>query len=214
MTARILMTFLTLTIIGCGQRTTPAKVSIGVGDITCTISSDSLFYQKGHAPKIKVKIKNNTENVIRLVKSLDGSGQRMRFPLVYFKIEKIGDTSYKVERYARCGNMNGLDTADFVTVNPGDIFNPYSLNQNGPFADYKINDGNNFIKTGKYKITFYYSTNEQDFKKWMGDSWYEEIDRRTGKPWKENFYYKRLHELFETVPQVDIVSNDLVVEIK
>ena len=162
-TTRILLTFLTLTIIACGQRTTPAKVSIAVSDIACSISSDSSSYQKGHAPKITVEMKNNSESSIQLVKSLDGSAERMRSPFAYFKIEKIGDTSYKVERYPRCGNINGLDTTDFVTVNPGEIFNPYYPSKGGIFSDHKINDGTNFIKTGKYKITFHYSTNEPDF---------------------------------------------------
>ncbi|MDO9187078.1 MAG: hypothetical protein Q7W13_13775 [Bacteroidia bacterium] len=187
--------------------------------VVCFIKSDKATYKKGELPIIKVEIKNNTDSTIQLVKTLDYSAFKVRFPPAYFKIEKIADTSYKIITYEReCGNYDGIDSADFVEVKKGETFDPFS-NQTPVYSDFKMKDKRNFAKKGKYKINFYYSTNETNFKKWMGDAYAGQvrnwIDRKTGEAVPEReIEYSKLLKLFSKVPKLDIVSNEIVIEIK
>lgn len=74
-------------------------------------------------------------------------------------------------------------------------------------------------KKGKYKITFYYSTNEPGFKYWMGDPYAGQrrywFDSKTGEilqQYKDE--YQTLLSLFSKVPQLDLISNELLIEVK
>ena len=185
-----------------------------IDNITCLIESDNEVYKVGQVPNIIVKITNNSDSTILLVNSLDGSSHKMRFPHSFFKIEKLDDTTYKTKSYGRCGNMNSLQPSDFTEVKSGETFNPYSPDKK-TFSDYKIKDPSNFIKAGKYKITYYYSTNELDFKKWLGDGSFDYVDQKTGQlKTLDNEESRNLFSLFSKVPKVDIVSNTLTIDIK
>jgi len=187
-------------------------------NLSCTIIAEKSIIKKGQAPKITVEIKNNTDSTILLVKTLDASNMQWRFPYVYFRIERLGDKSYKMEDFERCGNFDEIDSADFVEVKRGETFDPYK-NQSQVYADHRVSNPCNYAKKGKYKITFYYSTNQQDFKQWMGDRYAGQVrkwfDGKTGKikPEKEA-EYNRLLELFKYVPKIDLVSNELIIEVK
>lgn len=191
--------------------------------LSCSIKSDKLIYKarkikKGKVPIITVEIKNNTDSIVNLVKTLDGSNRRIRFPYAYFKIEIINDTAYRTQDYSYCGNYDGIDTNDFVKVLPGKTFSSYD-NQTPVYADYTIYDRKNYVKKGKYKITFYYSTNEPDFKKWMGDPYAGQrkgwFDRKTGKVLPEyKDKYSDLILLFNKVPKMELISNELIIEVK
>jgi hypothetical protein len=183
--------------------------------LTCTIKPDKAVYKKGEVPRISIAIKNNTDSTIQLVKTMDGSEARWRYPYAYFKIELIGDTSYHVQPMIRCGNYDGIDSADFVQVKPGGSFDPYK-NQTSVYHDYTISDKRNFERKGKYKITFYYSTNEPDFKKWVGrsDQSWSLYDRSGNVNADKKAEYEKLLQLFAKVPLAELVSNELIIEIK
>ena len=165
-------------------------------------------------PSITVSIKNNTDSTIQLVKALDGSNVRWRFPYAYFKIEKISDTTYKARWYKRCGNYDAIKSADFIKIESGSSFNPYT--PGSVYSDYTISDKRNFEREGKYRITFYYSTNETDFKKWLGDyngvNFY--FDNKIVLKSERKEEYQKLLDLFTKVPKMDIVSNELIIEIE
>lgn len=161
--------------------------------------------------KLKVEIKNNTDSTIQIVKILDGSDYSRRYPYAYFKVEKIGDTTYRQHKHSVCGNKDCINLTDFVELKSSDSCDIY--NQSLPY-DVTFTDANNF-KKGKYKIIFYYSTNEYDFKRWMGDSswmWLDKTTKKLKEDRKEE--YEKLLALFAKVPKVSIVSNELIIEIK
>lgn len=185
--------------------------------LSCIIKSDKTIYKKRETPKITLEIKNNSDSTIYLVKILDGSYRKTRFPYSYYKIEKLADTSYKARQIIGCGNEDGIDLTDFVEVKPNEKFDPYK-DMSPPYTNIlmEVNDPANFEKKGKYKITYFYSTNQTEFKKWMGfdmnRSWFDWQTKEI-KPDKKETYNKLLL-LFEKVPKVDLVSNDIIIEIK
>ena len=199
------ITFLYLTVFSFGQSE----------NITCTIKSDKATYKTGDTPKIIIEIKNNTDSSFYLVKVLDASYRQSRYPYSYFTIEKVNDTTYKTRQVIGCGNEDGIDTADFVMVKPSETFDPYK-NQTIVYWDPVIWDPRNFEEKGKYKITYYYSTNEMDFKKWMGwdmnSSWFDWQTKEIKPKLKDT--YERLINYFEKLPKVDLVSNEIVIKIK
>jgi hypothetical protein len=183
--------------------------------LSCVIKSGKTTYKKGEVPHISIEIKNNTDSTIQLVKTLDGSEVRWRYPYAYFKIEMVNDTSYHPALVLRCGNYDGIDSDDFVEVKPGGSFDPYK-NQTSVYYDYAISDKRNFERKGKYKITFYYSTNEPDFKKWIGnsDQSWRLYDRSGNVIASKKPEYDQMVKLFSKVPKVELVSNELIIEIK
>jgi len=180
------------------------------GQFNCVLTPDKESYNLGETPNITVEIKNNSKKPAYLVRALDGSECKWRFPYAYFTISKIGDTSYKTRSYGRCGNMDEINSRDFVEVKPRASFNPYrqtSPNSDGEniYAyDFKLKDKNNFLEPGKYLITFFYSTMETDFSKWRG--------RLAGALKDEE--YKKMVSLFSKVVHQEIRSNALTLEIK
>ena len=185
-----------------------------VNTISCRIVSDQTVYKVGQVPKINVELLNQTDSSIYLVNSLEGSCDKSRFPHSYFKIEKLGDGKYRTRIHGKCGNMGDLQVENFSKIKHGGVFNPYlPLDNSSP--DYKINDRDNFVGKGKYKITYYYSTNELDFKKWLGDDNWGYIDQSTGDVKAIlSDDGRELIDLFKKVPKFDIESNTLTIEIK
>lgn len=183
--------------------------------LPCSIKTNKTIYKKGEVPSISVEIKNNTDSTIRLVKALDKSRIQKRFPYAYFKIEMVSDTSYKMRTYGECGNWDNIDSTDFIEVKPNETFDPYKY-QSPVYYDYAIKDPRNFEKTGKYKITFYYSTNESHIAEWLGDhqskNWFD-WNKHIYLPGKEREFNK-LIALLKLVPKVELVSNELIIEIK
>jgi hypothetical protein len=181
--------------------------------LSCKIKADKKIYKQGEVPKFTVEIKNSTDTSIYLVNALDGSHRKSRFPYSYFKVEKVADTSYKINLIVGCGNEDGIQMIDFVEVKPGEIFNPYNLPH---YFVTNISDDKNFERKGKYKITYYYSTNEPDFKKWIGfDANFKWFDWETKEIMPDiKDYYQKLLIQFAKVLKADLVSNTITIEIK
>lgn len=173
--------------------------------IFCTLTSEKTVYCLGELPKISVNIKNATDSVIELVKSLDGSTFNLRYPYAYFKIENMTDSLQEHKSLELCGNTNPIRLTDFVKVMQGDSFDPLKDSFD------KLYPGN-FPKRGKYKVTFYYSTNECDLLKWMGDEGYDYSKNEIAAPKKAA--YEQLLRLFAKVPRVELISNTLIITIK
>ena len=159
----------------------------------CVISSLKKTYSIGETPQITVSIKNKTKKDVYLIGSLDGSEEKWRSPLCYFEIDSPGKR--KAPTVGRCGNMNSLKETDFVWVKSGETFNPY---QEGFFSSYEIARVENFQKTGRYKITFFYSIKSVDMATYFGD------DNGASK--------KAIKKLFAQVPHFELKSNTIEIE--
>lgn len=162
-------------------------------DFSCNISSSKDTYKLGEYPDIAISITNKSNTAVNLIGSLDGSEGKRRYPYCYFIIEK--PRTQKQELRAICGNMNSLDANDFVLVKKGERFNPYEGQQF--FGAYEITSQENFKIPGIYKINFHYSTASTKIEEYMGD----------GKA------DKTISNLFKTVPNIDLKSNTIEIEI-
>lgn len=207
---RLLIIFL-LTSLQLPGQDVPVKTGVNTTQYVCTISSDKSIYYPGEAPGVTVEIKNNSNEKAYLVRALDGSDIKRRFPYACFTITKVGDTAYATKMYGRCGNIDPITVEDFVEVKPGASFNPFKrtipyTDRENIFAyDIKLIDTANFSNPGKYVITFFYSTMENDFTKWSGH-------------YRANMFYKDYKQMevlfFRDVPRISLVSNKLIIEVK
>lgn len=184
--------------------------------LSCLIQSDKLVYLakdiKAHKyPNITITFKNNSDSIIYIVSGLDGSNQAKRFPFAYFNIHLLGDTSRR-DNSGGCGNYSDLDSNAFIRLRPGQTVTP-------EFFDHLLYNQKTFTRKGKYLISFYYSTNEPNIKKWMGDPFLGQqnkwFDRQTGNILPEyKDKYESLLILFNKVPKTELTSNELTIEIK
>ncbi|HLC73280.1 MAG TPA: hypothetical protein VJH20_01440 [Candidatus Nanoarchaeia archaeon] len=114
-----------------------------------------------NCPRIDANIYNRSNKSIWLVRVLDGSEVRWRFPYCYFEV--FDSKGNKVNKFGggRCGNMNAIRRSDYVLVQPNEGFNPYY----GPFrlADFDV------IRPDRYKALFTYSTSSANDTDWLGD---------------------------------------------
>jgi hypothetical protein len=167
-------------------------------DFECRLIVNKTVFKVGEMPEFKVEIKNLTSNDVYLIGSLDASEEKWRMPHSYFTIEKPFKESNSL--IGRCGNMNTLRPEDFKLVKPNEVFDPYTnIDDYGYFSSFKISNPENFSKPGKYKIQFHYSTKSNDIKDFMGD------DYQTDK--------KKLKDLLERVPKIELSSNVIEIEI-
>jgi hypothetical protein len=135
---------------------------LDTNDIECEIRPGKRKFRVGDSAGFTVRIHNRAPLPLWLVRSLDGSTDRARFPHVILEIAGPAG-GYHVPAYIGCGNINALREVDFVLVYPGEPFDPF---EKGPLP-YSLRSGR-FIKPGKYVATFRYSTNEPDVRKWLG----------------------------------------------
>ncbi|PKV48852.1 hypothetical protein ATE84_0866 [Aquimarina sp. MAR_2010_214] len=163
----------------------------------CSIKTTKKVYRIGETPEITVSITNNSSNDVYLIGSLDASEEKWRSPYCYYTIKK--PTNKALPILGRCGNMNSLRKDDFKLVKSGELFNPYqSIDGYGFFSSYEIERKENFQSPGKYKITFHYSTKSTKLNDYLGDG-----DENT-----------ELIELFSMVPNIQLESNTIEIEIK
>jgi hypothetical protein len=163
--------------------------------LECVITSGRTTYEVGDIPELTFRIINRSTKEVMLVGSLDGSGEGMRYPHCRVEInDKAGEPV--TARYGRCGNMNSLRVADFVIVPPGQAFDPFG---EGFFPPALLSPGYFPVKDpGLYSVRFHYSTSDrvQDY---FGD---ERMEGLQSAPLE-------IQLLFERVPKVDLVSNEL-----
>ncbi len=190
--------------------------------LSCLIRTDKEIYQTkdiiAHKyPIITIAIKNNTDSTINIVTGLDGSSSRQRFPYAFFNIQLLGDTAQQ-DRKGYCGNYDGIHTDAFIKIDAQQTL-VSDTKENILFYDHFLYDKNTFQRKGKYKISFYYSTNETNFKKWMGDKYigqqYKWFDSQTGNVLPEyKDEYNELVVLFSKVPKTELTSNEITIEVK
>lgn len=160
-------------------------------ELRCGIEAETTRMKVGQTPDIRVSIKNEGEDTVKLVGSLDASDCRWRFPHCYFEIE--GPEGYKPPSIGRCGNMNTLRKEDFVDLESGHSFDPYqSIDGHGFFGCFQLSE-QTFTMPGEYKITFVYSTKSNKLEEWMGDP----FPKRS----------EEVSELWREVPQLELRSN-------
>ena len=167
-------------------------------EFECLINTSKTVYKVGEIPDLQVSIINKIGKEVYLIENLDGSEIKWRMPYCYYRIKKPKRDS--IGPAARCGNMNSIRKEDFKLIKSGEKFNPY-----GQISEYnkafELTRQGNFRNTGKYQITFFYSTKSNDLTDFVGDGIY-------GKEKIE------IAKLFKLLPSIELTSNTLEIEIK
>ena len=140
------------------------------GDIVCELSSLKDRYRVGDQPEISARIINGAEKPIYLVKALDGSDRKARFPHVYYTVSGV-EGGLSDTLFGGCGVLNPLQTEDFISLEPGSGFDLYKQTDYHRF--YRFSESgrsvhSRFAKPGKYTFEFHYSTDNGNIKDWRG----------------------------------------------
>jgi hypothetical protein len=194
----------------------PPRAVCQASGIVCSLSADKAIYKTGETPLFTVLIRNKRDTAVQFVKVLDASDVQWRYPYSYYEVSRIPSRKPKKARpmMARCGNMDGISTADFAATASGQDFNPYQ-DQSEVYTAASMPRARDFSKKGYYRVVYHYATNEPDFRKWMGDMAANWFDWQTGliSPNREE-QYQKLVALFAKVPKVSLVSNEFLLEFK
>jgi hypothetical protein len=116
----------------------------------------------GDHPGFQVKIRNRSKSPAWLVRALDGSCEGGRSPRIDMKIAGPF-RGFQYQSYGRCGNTSGMGPDDIVQIDPGKEFDPF-VRESMPYG---IAAGS-FALPGRYRVTFTYSSMEQDSRRWSG----------------------------------------------
>lgn len=180
----------------------------GQSAFTCKLTIDKAVYTVGETPALSVEITNNTDSAIYLVNALEASDLKWRYPYSYVEIEKIGDTTFALPQLERCGNYNDIEIDDFLSIKPYGTFNPIAHYTPYAFDKWLDITGNVFSK-GKYKVVYFYNTNESNFNKWKGSG----VDLKYLSP-QEKTIKNQITNLFNKVPRIELKSNEVFFEIQ
>jgi len=135
-----------------------------ISKIEASLNSDKKVYKLGEAPKIKSIIKNIGDQSIVLIHALDGSNDSSRYPILKFHIYR-NDTLLENKGF-RCGNLDGIPFDAFISLKAGESFDP-NLSAPSVYREHLL-DSTTFQSRGKYKINFYYCTNQDTLDNWIG----------------------------------------------
>lgn len=118
--------------------------------ITCRLSADSHDYTVNDEAVPSIRITNQTDHSIWLVRALDGSTRGSRYPKISLSVtapsgqqQPVGDGS------GGCGFVNPLRSSDFVNLASGEAFDPFR-----GWTPWKYR----FPAAGRYVFHFQYST--------------------------------------------------------
>lgn len=172
----------------------------------CTISAAPTCVL-GEGPVINVALTNLTDQDFYLIRYLGLSGERGRYPFVYFEVTRPDDEPIRGE--AMCPLVGGLYDEAFVLVPGGTSFNPFDFQWPGRAPtppDPTVNVlhiHRRLVQTpGVYRFRLVYSTasaNIADYAGWSG-----------GRPVVNT---PLTLELFEQVPKLVVKSNEIQVTI-
>ena len=153
----------TLTQVAASAESVGVDTRIDSRDITCEIIPLLSEFRVGERAYFDVLLRNGSDETFYLVRSLDGSTRSSRYPHAELSIEGPSD-GIEMSRIGYCGTLNSIGVSDFKPVGPRDTFDPFAEGGFRPdYEQYAI-----FAKPGDYTVTFRYSTDERDIRKWLG----------------------------------------------
>jgi hypothetical protein len=159
--------------------------------VAVELTAEQTTIEAGQTPSFHVRLTNLTDRSILLVRSLDGSGSGMRYPIL--AASRVGPTD--PEPLLRCGNTDNLRDHDFTAVEPGASLNPF-----GPGVIEHWVLGRPLVEPGEYTFTLTYDTDQTDPAAWWGVMSPEPPPRR-------------LKRLLERVPKGVYVSEPVTITV-
>jgi hypothetical protein len=119
-----------------------------------TLSSGAATIQPGQKMEVLVTLKNCGKEPLLVLQPLDGSDYGWRVANYEWKVRRNG-VLQEPQELARCGNINSIRKADFVTLKGGES---WSCKSPGSFLG-EVTTWYSFTEPGKYEITLTYSFN-------------------------------------------------------
>jgi len=156
------------------------EVSLKSADLECQIRPGRASFHVGDQPEFSVRLINHSGHEFLLVRSLDGSMDRARFPYVWIDVRGPVEGVTRPRPVYFDDHLNDLSESDFVAVPPGGVFDPFGA----------VSDLGQFVKPGRYTAVFHYCTNQPDVRKWLG--------------WPKPFFLRAsISRLFRRVPMLE-----------
>ncbi|WP_400191183.1 hypothetical protein [Hymenobacter sp. B81] len=131
--------------------------------LRCTLEAVAPEYLAYEPIILRVRILNRADSALTLVSALHGSESGKRSPRAAFYVSVVSLLGPRPEPPAYSGHLHGIGPDDFVTLAPGQSFNPLERMTRFPFALPSVYP---VLPPGTYDITFRYSTLEQDAAEW------------------------------------------------
>lgn len=128
--------------------------------LSLSLSADRASVRVKEIPKFSVQFRNESQGSVTLVKCLDGSQERMRYP--HCVVQYFDGERWTADPVGRCGNTNNLQASDFQSLKPGEKWNPV-----GEWFDW-ARIASAFQKAGIVKVRFVYEANTSDLSRWLG----------------------------------------------
>ncbi|MES2462909.1 MAG: hypothetical protein V4671_20180, partial [Armatimonadota bacterium] len=109
-----------------------------------------------------IRLINNTEQEITLLRPLDGS-QYGRYPVYRVKMRDVAGKAVDGP-VGLCGTLNPLTAEDFIRIPAGQAYAPFG---DEPYAAFELYHPP-VEKPGVYTVRFYYSSASSDISWYMG----------------------------------------------
>lgn len=132
-------------------------------DIQVEIHPNKKPFRVGDRPVFHVVLRNVSRETFYLVGAIDNSEDKSRYPHVTLTVTGPEDGITKPGLIG-CGNVNALETGDFVELRPGEWFEPITY----PFWAPTDAHYANFAKPGRFVAKFHYSSDAIDYVQWDG----------------------------------------------
>ena len=145
-------------------------------------------------PNPELEIKNVSDNILTIVRPLDGSWNHWRYPHLTINAYTVSGKQFPLELAGRCGNMNSLTTSDVVRLAPEKSIR---VKTGWPFKQA------GFQEAGRYAIKLTYDLAAPNLKSWQ-------ISGRGSK----GTTTKKVESLLQEVPSLTATSALFKVEVK
>lgn len=132
-------------------------------DIRVEIHPDNTPFRVGDRPVFRVVLRNVSRETFYLVGAIDNSEEKSRYPHVTMTITGPEGGIAKPGLIG-CGNVNPLETGDFVELRPDEWFEPITP----PFWSPTDAQYAEFAKPGRFVAKFHYSSDAIDYAQWDG----------------------------------------------
>ena len=169
-------------------------------DFELIISTDKQSYSEGETPKIELELINQSSDHVLFLPYSKG-----RLPIT--KIEIYKDDTLLDLNFLQCAMIDDLNLNEFVKLSPGDSFDP-SKKSNG-FREVPIGI---LKKKGRYKLKYFYSTQEDTLFFWLGRE--QGFELETLSPEKRTQTVQKYQELFNKMPYIELESDFVEFEVR
>lgn len=126
--------------------------------LTLSVTADKTTVPIGTLPKLEIKLTNGSSKPITLVRNLDGSEDKMRYPKIF--AETRSTKGWMHTQVGRCGNTNNLELANFFELAAGKTWTVehFYWDRLKPL----------FEKPGMVSLRVVLDTQSSDFEHWKG----------------------------------------------